>query len=181
MWRYETWCTTWGQTHAINCFYCTTHRANRPAGKSVFETYSSYTTVSSEENRAKPEQVRNIVKKDYRCFSFISKAGKNTLLEITVTTWAELLMSVWAAVRSWSAKEANRQTRDPTECTGLSAGILKYTSHIFTLLPFQKQSLSLLLVSLYHSKGLFALYTIQIYKCRRFNASGWNKKALILF
>lgn len=137
MWRYETWCTTWGQTHAINCFYCTTHRANRPAGKSVFETYSSYTTVSSEENRAKPEQVRNIVKKDYRCFSFISKAGKNTLLEITVTTWAELLMSVWAAVRSWSAKEANRQTRDPTECTGLSAGILKYTSHILHFCHFK--------------------------------------------
>lgn len=63
------------------------HRADRPAGKKHFENSQQLHNCKKRREKSQ-EQVGNIRKKEHRCFSLISKAEKNTPLEITVTTLA---------------------------------------------------------------------------------------------
>lgn len=69
---------------------CSTQSRDRPAGKKHFQNNQQLHNCKTELRRRgkSQEQVGNIRKEEYRFFSSISKAEKNTLLEITVTTLA---------------------------------------------------------------------------------------------
>lgn len=83
------------------------HRADKPAEKALYNLQHLHSCAR--DRREKPEQVRNTRRKSYSCCSLISKAEKNALLEITVTTLAEPALTGRAAEHLRSVKEANGQ------------------------------------------------------------------------
>lgn len=83
------------------------HGADKPAEKALYNLQHLHSCAR--DRREKPEQVRNTRRKSYSCCSLISKAEKNALLEITVTTLAEPALAGRAAERLRSVKEANGQ------------------------------------------------------------------------
>lgn len=86
------------------------HGADKPADKAFYNLQQLHSWAR--DRREKPEQVRNTRRKSYSCCSLISKAEKNALLEITVTTLAEPALTGRAA-EHLEVSEGSKRTKRP--------------------------------------------------------------------
>lgn len=158
--------TTWRQTYEINCFYCTTHRADRPPEKALWNIQQLHNCKTElrrkEESQSRLETSGGEI--TGACLWY-QKQKKNTLLEITVTTLSDLLMSVWQrSVQGQRRKQTVRLTtwmNVQKACVHVRNLLRIYRrdteGYIFTVVPFQKQpkdhTQSLLPWVVDHSKG----------------------------